>query len=101
MLLCSIDRVSSILVFWNGDPVHVAVLGEQPDRDYLQRDETGRPVFSRAIATVDARAVLSRFAGTGLLPGTPHAGIEDAFLGKGSTVHYYFDEKWVTLPGAD
>jgi hypothetical protein len=97
-VLCSIDRVSRILVFWHGDPVHVAVLGERPDRDYLQRDESGRPVFSRSITTVEGPTLLPLFSRSGLLPGTPHAGIEDAFLGKGSTVHYFFDERWVTLP---
>ena len=97
-VLCSMDRVSRILVFWSGDPVHVAVLGERSDRDYLQRDESGRPVFSRSIATVEGRTLIPLFARSGLLPGTPHAGIEDAFLGKGSTFHYYFDERWVTLP---
>jgi hypothetical protein len=97
-VLCSFDRVSRILVFRNGDPVHVAVLGERPDRDYLQRDESGRLVFSRSIATVEGPTLMPLFARSGLLPGTPHAGIEDAFLGKGSTVHYYFDKRWVTLP---
>ena len=99
-VLCSIDRVSRILVFWNGDPVHVAVLGEQPDRDYLQRNETGRPVFSRALQIADPKRVRRKWE-TSDPPEVVHAGIEDHFLGKASMIHYYDDGQWIEMLGAD
>ena len=99
-VLCSIDRISRILVFWNGDPVHVAVLAEQPDRDYLQRDETGRPVFSRALETADPQCVRRKWE-AGDPPEMVHAGIEDHFLGKASMIYYYESGQWIELLGAD
>lgn len=99
-VLCSIDRVSRILVFWNGDVSEVPVLAEAPDRQYLQRDESGRLLFSRAIGNVNPNGIRHRWP-AGHLPAVAHAGIEDHFLGKASIIHYHFDERWITLQGSD
>jgi uncharacterized protein YegP (UPF0339 family) len=34
-------------------------------------------------------------------PTIDHEGIEDAYTGKGSEVHYYYRGKWLKLMGAD
>jgi hypothetical protein len=99
-VLCSIDRVSRILVFWNGEVSEVPVLAEAPDRQYLQRDESGRLLFSRAIGSVGPNGIRQRWP-AGHLPAGVHAGIEDHFLGKASMIHYQFDGRWVTLQGAE
>jgi hypothetical protein len=35
------------------------------------------------------------------LPPIDHEGINDAFLEKGSEIHYFYRGKWLILPGAD
>jgi hypothetical protein len=34
-------------------------------------------------------------------PPIDHEGIEDHYLGKASTIHYYYRGKWLQLQGAD
>jgi hypothetical protein len=34
-------------------------------------------------------------------PRIDHKGIDDAFVGKASEVHYYYRGKWLELQGAD
>lgn len=57
-VLCSRDRVSSILVFWNGSEQGAAELARQEDKGYLQGiggDEIG---FSRMISAAGRAAIL-------------------------------------------
>jgi hypothetical protein len=102
-VLCSVNRVSSILVYRAGRTDSVAELATTPDRDLLQGVGAGRIGYSRAIRVVGAE-VMRRYrrAGDGSpLPPLDHQGIEDAFVEKASLVWYWHEGKWLTLPGAD
>ena len=114
-VLCSRDRISAILVFRQGrtPPIELAAA---PDANFLQGLGGTMIGFSRVISVATPRFI--RRASTaarsaaqpapasdervGPLP-TPldHDGIDDAFVGKGSTVHYFHSGRWLTLAGSD
>jgi hypothetical protein len=99
-ILCSKDRNSSILVFWGRPTSCSAEIRSEVDAKYLQGDGTGRFVYSRGIRAV-TEAQLRGYADhppAGLMK---HQGIEDAFIGKGSTVVYCIDGRWKDIASAD
>ncbi len=102
-ILCSVDRVSTILVYWEGRADSVAELGSTPDKHYLQGVGGGRTGFSRAIAVVDSGFIRKRYEWYGGQepPSLDHDGINDAFVEKASGVWYWYQGKWLQLTGAD
>lgn len=102
-VLCSRGHVSTLLVFWDGDTVSVDSLATMPDRSFLQHLGLDAIGFSRALAVVDSNYIWRQhrhYGGT--RPPTPtHAGIEDHFLGKGSTIWYWHEGRWLPLQGVD
>jgi hypothetical protein len=102
-VLCSRRRTSSILIFWGGDPKVFSELAERPDADFLQVVNAGEIGFSRAIGIASAKFIRDhhqQFGGPKPPPLT-HDGIDDAFVGKASTVWFWYRGKWLQLQGAD
>jgi hypothetical protein len=103
-VLCSRRRVSAILVFWNGSTKSVAEIAHSDDKDYLQTiDGNGKIDFSRAISVVGKNYILEHYrAYGGVKPSkSRHQGINDAFVEKASSVHYFYRRRWLELHGAD
>jgi hypothetical protein len=103
-VLCSRNRVSSILVFWNGSTKSVAEIASSDDRSFLQTvDGAGNAGFSRAIDVVDKDYILEHYREYGGIkpPQIKHQGINDAFVEKASSVHYFYRKRWLELQGAD
>lgn len=102
-VLCSVKAVSSILVFWNASPVKPAVLAPVEDSRFLQGMANGRMGFSRAIDVATRTFILEHYKAYGgpKPPPIDHQGINDAFVEKASSVHYYYRGKWIGLQGAD
>jgi len=104
-VLCSRNRVSSILVFWDGSPARVDTLFTAPDLNFLQEVEPGKIGYSRLISRVRPSDIRKRYAvwANGSKPPVPlaHDGIEDSFIGKASGVCYRHKGKWLELAGAD
>lgn len=95
-----------LLVFWNGSPENPAVIESFRDGDYMQGSETA--LFTDrllAVATRDYILEHDRYYGQqeGVTLPSPldHQGIDDIFDGKASTIHYFFQNKWLPLSGAD
>ena len=103
VVLCSVRRVSSILIFWNGSAEVPVSLGEMRDIDRLQSWTEGRTVYSRLIRPVGRVFIDEHYEGFGgpTPPPIDHHGIDDAFWGKASVVHYLFQGNWLKLTGAD
>jgi len=103
-VLCSINQVSSILIFWNGSTKNVAEIAKSDDISYFQtvaaNDEMG---FSRVIDTVDKKYIINHYNSYGGVkpPQIDHEGINDAFAEKASYVLYFHHGKWLELQGAD
>lgn len=105
-VLCSRNRVSSILVFWNGSTKSVAEFARAKDRNFLQTgagDDGSKAIFSRAIGVVDKDYILEHYREYNgpKPPPIKHQGINDAYVEKASTVHYFYRGKWLQLQGAD
>ena len=102
-VLCSINRVSSILVYWNGSEKNPAEIGKGEDQGRLQTLGGSTIGYSRLLSPVGAKSILAYYADFGGTKPPPidHLGIEDAFVGKASVIHYYSAGKWLRLQGAD
>jgi hypothetical protein len=102
-VLASRDGVSSILVFWNGSPRHMAKLATIPDRYFLQDIGQGKIGFSRRISKVGKKFIQDRYHWYGgpEPPPITHEAINDGFVEKASTVRYFNGQKWIELQGAD
>jgi hypothetical protein len=101
--LCSHERDSSIVVFRGGDPKDVAEIAVRPEADFLQTVTGDQIGFSRAISAASPEYIreLYRRYGGPTPPSLTHAGINDAFVGKGSIVWYWHEGRWLQLTGAD
>ena len=109
---------SSILVYFGGSTTNVSEIGERYDMD----DQVGmvetlngqfayrKLGYTRILRAVDAKYILDHYAAYGDAyhafdnsdhPPIDHEGIDDPIQEKASTVHYYFEGKWLQLPGAD
>lgn len=102
-VLCSRDRVSSILVFLNANPKAVASLAERPDRDFLQVVAPGAIGFSREITVATPEDVRTHYEWYATVdpPVLTHDAIDDAFAEKGSTVWYRQGDRWLRLLGSN
>lgn len=101
-ILCSVQGVSSILIFWNGSEANPARIAEVKDLDRLQDSGAGL-AYSREITPVDRAYILQHYQAYGgpKPPPLDHKGINDAFVEKGSVVLYFYQQKWLRLTGAD
>ena len=103
-VLCSRNRVSSILIFWNGSAKSVSEIARAADKDFLQGIDAGGKIgFSRAIDVVGKDFILEHYKEYGgrKPPPLSRQGINDAFVEKASTVHYFYRRRWWQLQGAD
>jgi hypothetical protein len=101
-VLCSRERVSSILVFRNSAVENVAEFARAPDKNYLQGIGGGEIGYSRALSPASREHILRHNGSNSPINARlDHSGIEDQFLEKGSTIWYWHDGEWLELPGAD
>ena len=70
---------------------------------YLQGAGDGKIVYSRQIQTADRKYIVDSARGNGEPEPPPidHQGINDIFLGKASTVYYWYRGEWLKLSGDD
>jgi hypothetical protein len=102
-VLCSVGRVSTILVFWNGSEIEPAEVGQMNDQDRLQSWTDGKMVYSRQIKPVGKPYIMEHYQAYGgpKPPLINHQGVNDVFVGKASVVWYWYQGKWLQLAGAD
>jgi hypothetical protein len=107
-ILCSIRRVSAILVYREGSVQNVDRIARAPDETFLQvvdRDPRGNPIvgYSRVIEAAGAKHILTHYRDFGgpTPPPLDHDGIEDNFVEKGSSIFYWHQGRWLKLTGGD
>jgi len=102
-VLCSLNRVSSILIFQNASEQNPSELAREADIEKLQGVGGDVIGYFRAISSVGRQFILVHHRAYGGLkpPRIDHEGIDDAFVGKASVVHYFHAGKWLQLTGAD
>jgi len=102
-VLCSLNRVSTILIFRNASEQGPVELARESDTDKLQ-DVGGDAIgYSRAISPVGRQFILDHYRAYGgpRPPTIDHQGTNDGFVEKASVVHYFHAGKWLHLTGAD
>jgi hypothetical protein len=90
-------------VFWKGSTHQPGALEERSDANFVQDVGGGFWGYSRLITTVTKKTIAPNsiaYDGT-KLRSADHDGIDDAFVEKASTVHYYYRGRWLDLTGAD
>jgi hypothetical protein len=102
-VLCSRDRLSSILVFPSGSANSVVELAQSPDANWLQGIGGSAIGFSRAIGVATPESIRNYYEAHGgpAPPPLDHDGIDEAFVGKSSVVLYWYNDRWQELTGAD
>ena len=107
-ILCSVRRVSTILIYREGSVQNVDQIARSTDHSFLQvvdYDPGGKPIagYSRALGVADAKHILThhRDFGGPKPPPIDHDGIEDSFVEKGSSIFYWHRGRWLTLAGMD
>jgi hypothetical protein len=104
VVLCSVEGVSSILVF-DHDGRLAAELATAADRNFLQGMGSDGIAFSRLVTAASPAQILRHYEQAEepleALPEITHDGLDDAFMGKASTILYFTGSQWITLPGAD
>jgi hypothetical protein len=80
-----------------------AELAGSEDKIYLQGLVDDKIAFSRGISAVGKDFIVEHYEAYDgpKPPPIDHQGINDAFLEKASVVQYFFEGKWVQLPGDD
>ena len=100
-VLCSTDRTSRILIYPDGNVSEAQELpsSQHPNRHWIQ----GGIGFSRALASADAEHIMRHYTEYGgpEPPPIDHDGLEEAYVGKASTIHYWYQGVWLALQGAD
>jgi len=100
-VLCSRAHASTIVIVWGGAASCPDEMEVQEDRSFLQRGAGGKIVFSRKIELATADYIMKmyqRFGGTEPPP-LDHQGINDIFEGKGTTIRYCHEGRWLELTG--
>ena len=102
-VLCSRERVSSILIFQGESTTVIAELASAPDRNYLQGVGGGVIGFSRALGVANSQYIQEHYETFGGLEPPPldHDGVNDVFIEKASVVWYWYEGQWLQLTGAD
>lgn len=102
-VICSVRAISTLLVFFADQPQPVDLGPKYHDRSYVGFDSRKMPYFDRTISSVGRKFIMDHYRAYGGLKPPPieHDGIDQAFLGKASVVHYFHQGKWLKLQGAD
>ena len=102
-VLCSKNRFSSILIFWGGSPENPSEIADFQDHIFLQGQGNGQILYSRALGVVGQEYIRDHYIKY-IGPNPPpidHEGIDDIFVEKASSVHYYNQGKWLKVTGSD
>jgi hypothetical protein len=102
-VLCSISKISSILIFRGENMRLVSEIAKSPDKNWLQVIGDRKIGYSRQIKSITGYSITDHYqVNDGPKPPLfDHEGIDDAFLEKGSIVHYWYNGNWLELTAAD
>ncbi|WP_446742881.1 hypothetical protein [Silvibacterium acidisoli] len=98
--LCSADGVTTLYVVFGSHPATPVALRSQPDAKWLGSEQAG--VYGAAWGISrrpgdQLRPARMQVQGGGSVHSYDHDGIEDAFVEKNSTVHYFEAGQWLVL----
>jgi hypothetical protein len=102
-VLCSQKGRTHIRVFWGGTTRCSNTLQFFDDDIFLIYSRDGKPLYHRSLSVVGESYIIDHYEAYGgpEPPKITHDAINDAYIEKGSTVHYCHEGNWLELSGAD
>jgi len=102
-VLCSAGGNSNILIFWGGPAKCPALHAELEDKMFVyenghKNSEYYRALFNATKSNIHRHNPEAREIQEGKIE---HDGIYDAWVERGSSIHYCLDGHWIKLDGAD
>ena len=100
--LCEVGHTTTILVYWNGSEINPARIAQQDDAGRYEITEKGKENI-QVISPVGRREIMTHYSHSPgpKPPPIDHQGIDDALAGKASSIHYFYNGKWIGLTGSD
>lgn len=95
-VLCSVDGVTTLLVFFGSHPDAPIVLRRQRDAEWLGAEIVGEYGSAWGLSKARPSQIQATKPGGGLGV-IDHDGIDDAFVERSSTIHYFHDGEWKAL----
>jgi hypothetical protein len=100
-VLCSVNGGTTLYVFLQSQPGAPVALRHQRDTEWLGSEVLGAYGSAWGIARRGSLQIRqSRESGTKRIE-ADHDGIEDSFIDKSSTTHYFQDGSWITLENSN
>jgi hypothetical protein len=87
--LCSVNRVTTLYVFFQSDLANPISLRHQPDNEWLGVEWSLDYGSAWGIATHPARLLQPKDS-------ADHDGVDDAFVEKSTSIHYFDNGRWTT-----
>jgi hypothetical protein len=100
-VLCSVNGATTLYVFFQSQPGSPIVLRQQRDTEWLGSEVLGAYGSAWGISRRSPSQVRQgRESGSKRME-VDHDGIEDAFIEKSSTTHYFENGSWLTLENSN
>jgi hypothetical protein len=101
-ILCSQSASTTLYVIYGNEPEAPIALRHQKNSDWLGTSYAGNAVYGSAWGIALRRPTQMQGIGQGIGKdkrnlSIDHDGIEDAFLEKSASIHYYGNGAWITL----
>lgn len=98
-VLCSVNGATTLYVFFQSNPSLPMALRHQRDTEWLGSEVLGAYGSAWGIARRGSSQIRqSRESGR---IEADHDGVEDSFIDKSSTTHYFHDGSWITLENSN
>jgi hypothetical protein len=100
-VLCSRAHASTIFIVWGGPAGCPDEMEVREDRTYLMKDASGTIRYARRIDLANREFIIKmhHLYGGDAPPPLEHQGINDTFIGHGSTIRYCDRGSWLELTG--
>jgi hypothetical protein len=100
-VLCSVNGATTLYVFFQSQPGSPIALRQQRDTEWLGSEALGVHGSGWGIARRTPSQIRQSHNGPGSRMDFDHDGIEDAFVEKSSTTHYFQAGSWITLENSN
>jgi hypothetical protein len=100
-VLCSVNAATTLYVFFQSQPGSPIALRKQRDTEWLGSVVLGAYGSAWGIARRTPSQIRQARGSAASRLDVDHDGIEDAFIERSSTTHYFQDGSWITLENSN
>ncbi|MBV8115923.1 MAG: hypothetical protein JO300_14360 [Silvibacterium sp.] len=96
-VLCSVNAATTLYVFFQSQPGSPIALRKQRDSEWIGSEVLGAYGSAWGISRRSPSQIRQARGSAASRVDADHDGIEDAFIERSSTTHYFQDGSWITL----